>query len=192
MTILIKYIGGSHVRTVTAADFALRGITHPTVSWTSISNYLQPVSDAAGVFLMGQPDFVDNAGLTFENYVGAAAGTGKQEWVFELSAGAAAVTTGTEGFTIPYAVTLIKAYVTAQTAPTGASLIADLRRDAGAGAATVFAATKPTLTAGTKTSASVTPTITSLPAGTTLYRDITQIGSTVAGAGVYLWVQYGG
>lgn len=96
-----------------------------------------------------------------------------------------ALTTGTAKVTIrmPYAFTISNVRLSATTAPTGAALIADVKQ----GGTTIFS-TKPQIDAGSKTSvgSGVTPVLstTNIADDTEITVDISQIGSSVAGAGL--------
>jgi hypothetical protein len=92
----------------------------------------------------------------------------------------------------PFAVTLTGSYIIAATAPTGAAAILDVHTGAGAGT-TVWTtqANRPTLADGsTGPTAGAVPDVTAIAAGTRLVAAIDQIGSTIAGADVTLYVTY--
>jgi len=86
-----------------------------------------------------------------------------------------------------YTVDSIRASV--GTAPTGASLICDVNKNA----TTIYTtqSARPTITAGTNTATANSPAVTSFSSGDYLSVDIDQIGSTVAGSDltVAIWLR---
>jgi hypothetical protein len=106
-------------------------------------------------------------------------------FIFELASGAAVPYVGTAGFTTPWALTVLDVQLSAATAPTGSSLQADLNANG-----TSIMGTKPTIASGNKVGSAVVPTSPSVASGTTLTWDIDLVGSTVAGAGVFMLVRY--
>ena len=102
-----------------------------------------------------------------------------------------ALTTGTtKGYVaFPYAITVTGVYASVLTAPTGATLTVDIN-DGG----TTILSTKITIdisekTSGTAATAAVISD-TAIAANAEVTIDIDQIGSTVAGAGLIVWIQY--
>ena len=83
--------------------------------------------------------------------------------------------------------TIDKVFLYAETAPTGADLIADINLNG----TTIFTtqANRPTVTAGANTATSGTPDTTSVADGDYITFDIDQVGSTVPGADI-LFVIY--
>lgn len=100
-----------------------------------------------------------------------------------------ALTTGTAKvtFRMPYAFTITGIRLSASTAPTGAALIVDIKE-----AGVSLFSTLPRIDAGSTTSVgSATPyviTDTSLADNAVITIDITQIGSTIAGAGLKVYI----
>ena len=103
--------------------------------------------------------------------------------------GAATVGAGVVRFPVPTAATISGVIATANTAPTGASLIFDVNKNG----TTIFTtqANRPSIAAGSfATSAAAVPDVTSLVAGDYLTVDIDQIGSTVAGSDLVVVVYF--
>jgi hypothetical protein len=99
------------------------------------------------------------------------------------------ITTGTGKlrFRMPFACTLLAVVFEANTAPTGSAAVFDLNE----GSVSVFS-TNPRIDAGgTDSSASGTPAVisdSSIAAGAVMTVDFDQIGSTVAGKGIKMWI----
>lgn len=96
--------------------------------------------------------------------------------------GALVAVTGTVPWVAETSYTILGTICAVGTAPTGANLILDVKKNG----VTIYTTTanRPTITAGTKVSATSwpTPNVTSLVAGDVLTLDVAQIGSTVAGS----------
>ena len=109
-------------------------------------------------------------------------GTAVSDETTALTTGAAKVT-----FRMPYGMTLTSVRLSANTAPTGAALIVNIKQ----GGTTIFS-TKPQIdiSATTSVGSSVTPVISTsaLTDNSVITIDIDQIGSTVAGAGLKVWL----
>lgn len=109
-------------------------------------------------------------------------------------AGSLFVSLGTGRFQFPFAATLLGVTGAVNTAPTGADLILDLNRGAGGGAAsTIFTtqANRPRILAGTYvTVVEAVPNIVAMAKYDWLTVDIDQVGSTIAGADLTLFVRY--
>jgi len=104
-------------------------------------------------------------------------------------AGVLAVSTGAVRYRFPFAVTILGVTAAVNTAPTGAALIADVRKNG----TTIFSTTgnRPTIAiSGTATTSEPTPDVTAIAAGDYLTVDIAQVGSTVAGADLSVFVRY--
>lgn len=108
--------------------------------------------------------------------------------VFSKS-GTLAVTTGTGRFRFPFAATLLGVTAAVNTAPTGSSLICDVNKNG----TTIFSTTanRPTIAAGAfATTTEPAPDVTAIAAGDELRVNISQIGSTIAGADLTVFVRY--
>ena len=119
-------------------------------------------------------------------------GDGGDEVQFYLSG---TCTTGTKpiNMPVPRAFTVLKVTMTANTAPTGATMIGDVLECTGADCSTcasifVQDGTRPTIAASGKFDDSGTPSDTSIAANSCLQVQIDQCGSTIAGADVVLRV----
>lgn len=113
-----------------------------------------------------------------------------EQWLgFACSDESTAITTGTSKlrFRMPFACTLLAVVFEARTAPTGSAAVFDLNETG----TSVFS-TNPRIDAGgTDSSASGTPAVigdSSIAAGAVMTVDFDQIGSTVAGAGIKMWL----
>jgi hypothetical protein len=128
-------------------------------------------------------------------------GTGNTGWVALGASGAAdvdfevftqpgtlTVGTGKARLKFPFSVTLQTVGIAVDTAPTGASLIVDVNKNG----TTVFTtqANRPTITASGFASADMTPNTTAMATTDYLTIDIDQIGSTIAGADLTVFVKY--
>lgn len=104
-----------------------------------------------------------------------------------------AITTGTAKatFRMPYAFTLTAVRASVTTAPTGANLVIDINENTGGGATTILS-TKLSIDATEKTSTTAaTPAVisdTALADDAEITIDFDQVGSTIAGAGVKVWL----
>ncbi|HEX4662482.1 MAG TPA: hypothetical protein VH144_02615 [Candidatus Saccharimonadales bacterium] len=112
-------------------------------------------------------------------------GTGPTQFSFTYN-GPVVVRTGVNRLRNPgRTLTIAKCYVDAGTAPTGASLIVDVKKNG----TTIYTtqANRPTLTAGSQAANSV-PDVTAFADGDYLTVDIAQVGSTVAGSDVSVMI----
>jgi hypothetical protein len=103
--------------------------------------------------------------------------------------GTLSVVTGQGRFRFPFAATILGATAAVGTAPTGASLIADVSKNG----TTIFTtqANRPTIAAGANaTTTEPAPDVTTIAAGDYLTVDIDQVGSTVAGADLTVFIRY--
>ena len=93
--------------------------------------------------------------------------------------GTLTATAGSDRLYVPYACTIVDAYASVSTAPTGASIICDIHK----GGTTIWTTqgNRPTITATNFTDSSSVPDVTSIAAGDYLTLDVDQIGSSVAG-----------
>lgn len=105
-------------------------------------------------------------------------------------AGTLTVSTGKGRFRFPFAAVLIGVTAAVDTAPTGASLIADVKKNG----ATVYGTNpgnRPTIAAGANaTAAETVPDTTTIAVGDYLTVDTVQVGSTVAGADLTVIVRF--
>lgn len=103
--------------------------------------------------------------------------------------GTLAVTTGTLRFRMPFAATIIGVSASVGTAPTGSSIIVDVNKNG----TTIFTtqANRPAIAISAFEAAEVTNmNITSLAIGDYITVDIDQIGSTIAGSDLTVFVRY--
>lgn len=103
--------------------------------------------------------------------------------------GALTTQTGTGRFRFPFDATILGVTAAVGTAPTGASLIMDVNKNG----TTIFSTqgNRPTIAVSTNaTSTEPTPNTTAIAAGDYLTTDIDQIGSTVAGSDLTVFVRY--
>lgn len=103
--------------------------------------------------------------------------------------GTLAVTTGALRFRFPLAATILGISASVNTAPTGASIIVDVNKNG----TTIFTnqANRPTIAVSTFAAAEVTNMdITSLAIGDYVTVDIDQVGSTIAGSDLTVFVRY--
>lgn len=114
-------------------------------------------------------------------------------WAFAITDPTTAATTGTtkiQPFHAPFDCTLTRAVLTAATAPTGAELIADIHL----GGTTVMGTDKLDIEVSefsTRTAATAPAlTVTAVSEGDQITFDVDQVGSTVAGAGLIVYVYY--
>jgi hypothetical protein len=104
-----------------------------------------------------------------------------------------ALTTGTAKttFRAPYAFTMTEVMSNVNTAPTGSAIIVDINKTGPSGPYTMLS-TKLSIDATTKTSVdSGTPAVISVSAvarDDEITIDIDQVGSTIAGAGLKIWL----
>lgn len=104
-----------------------------------------------------------------------------------------ALTTGTAKvtFRMPFAMTLTSVRASVTTAPTGSNLVVDINENTGSGATTILS-TKLSIDASEKTSTTAaTPAVISdsaLADDSEITIDIDQIGSTIAGAGLKVYL----
>jgi len=161
-----------------AANGLLRG-------WLVVKKGTTDLSDTA------QAQFIE-AGKLGE--VGSAGGGGAGNVVAELGIAVSdettALTTGTAKgtFRMPYAMTVTDVRATVSTAPTGANIIVDIND----GGTSIMTTNKLSIdaTAKTSTTAATAPgvTDTALADDAEITIDIDQIGSTIAGAGLKIWI----
>jgi hypothetical protein len=102
--------------------------------------------------------------------------------------GALAVATGTNRFPFPVSVTILGVSAAVGTAPVGASIIVDVKKNG----TTVYTTTanRPAVAAGANTASETLPDVVSLAAGDYLTVDIVQVGSTTAGSDLTVQVRY--
>ncbi|MES3001326.1 MAG: glycosyl hydrolase family 28-related protein [Pseudomonadota bacterium] len=104
-----------------------------------------------------------------------------------------ALTTGTAKvtFRVPYAMSNVTVRASVTTAPTGANLVVDINENTGGGATSILS-TKLSIDAGEKTSttAAAPPVVSdaSLANDSEITIDIDQVGSTIAGAGLKVYI----
>lgn len=102
--------------------------------------------------------------------------------------GTLSVTTGTLRYRLPWAATIIATTASVNTAPTGASIIVDVLKNG----TTIYSTTanRPTIAATNfATTTSPTPDVTSLSAGDYLTVNISQVGSTIAGSDLSVFIE---
>jgi hypothetical protein len=105
------------------------------------------------------------------------------------STGAQTVKTGTARFRFPAAATIIGVSMAINTAPTGASLIADVNKNG----TTIFTtqANRPSIAISANATASpAVPDVTAYAAGDYVTIDVDQVGSTIAGSDLTVHVRY--
>jgi len=151
---------------------------------------------SAGDFDVAEPAWDKTAGkLYIKNAAGTMVEIAAQDWfVIAASDETTNLTTGTNKvyFRMPYAATLLAVKATVNTAPTGSTLICDINE-----AGTSVLGTKLSIDATEKTSdtaaSAATITDSALANDAEITIDIDQVGSTVAGLGlkVYLKVRRG-
>lgn len=103
--------------------------------------------------------------------------------------GTLAISTGTIRYRFPWAATILGVTAAVNTAPVGASIIADVKKNG----TTIFTTTgnRPTIAAGTNaTTTEPTPDVTTIAAGDYITVDIAQVGSTTAGSDLTVIVRY--
>lgn len=103
--------------------------------------------------------------------------------------GALTVIAGVGRFRFPFVATLLGATAAVNTAPTGASLILDVNKNG----TTVYSTqgNRPTIIASAfATAAETTPDVTAIAIGDYLTVDVDQVGSTIAGSDVTVFVRY--
>lgn len=89
----------------------------------------------------------------------------------------------------PYAATILGVTAAVNTAPTGASLILDVNKNG----TTIFTTqgNRPTIAAsGNATTSEPAPDVTAIAAGDYLTVDVDQVGSTVAGSDLTVFIRY--
>jgi hypothetical protein len=100
-----------------------------------------------------------------------------------------AVGAGSARFLAPFAMTLLGVTAAVGTAPTGASILLDVNK----GGATIFTtqANRPAIAAGaTAMSAEAVPDVTTVAVGNELTVDVDQVGSTVTGSDLTVFIRY--
>lgn len=103
--------------------------------------------------------------------------------------GALTVTVGAGRFRFPFAATLLGVTAAVNTAPTGASVIADVTKNG----TTVFTTqgNRPTIAASAFATASETvPDVTAVALGDYFTVDVDQVGSTIAGSDLTVIIRY--
>jgi hypothetical protein len=102
--------------------------------------------------------------------------------------GILAVETGTARFRFPAAATLIGVSASVNTAPTGASVIVDVHKNG----TTVYTtqANRPAIAASEFAAAETAPDVTSIAAGDYITVDVSQVGSTIPGSDLGVFVRY--
>lgn len=144
------------------------------------------IAEAVADYQPGAP----NAPYVGQLWVDSDDATGYVEMLAVFGAdGALTVRTGATRFRFPWAVTILGVTAAVGTAPTGASLIMDVSKNG----TTIFTTqgNRPTIAAGANATASEpTPDVTSMAAGDYLTVDIDQIGSTVAGSDLSVFIRY--
>jgi len=103
-------------------------------------------------------------------------------------AGVLTVGAGTSRFRFPFAATIVGVSAAVGTAPTGASLIIDVNKNG----TTIFTtqANRPTIVSGANHAVEATPDVTAVAAGDWLTVDRDQVGSSVAGADLSVFIRY--
>jgi hypothetical protein len=122
----------------------------------------------------------------------ASAGNPTESLVIACSDESTALTTGAAKvtFRMPYAFTLSAVRASVTTAPTDAALVVDINENTGGGATTILS-TKITIDATEKTSTTAAAPVisdTALADDAEITIDIDQIGSTIAGAGLKVYL----
>lgn len=103
--------------------------------------------------------------------------------------GVLTVSPGTGRFRFPFNATILGVTAAVDTAPTGASLIVDVHKNG----TTIFTnqANRPTIAiSGFATTTEPTPDVTAMAVGDYLTVDVDQVGSTIAGADLTIFVRY--
>lgn len=129
-------------------------------------------------------------GTTAWNSLGYASGQRGESMITYAKTGPVTVISGQLRYRFPFAATIVGVSMAVNTAPTGAAIIADVNKNG----TTIFTtqANRPTIAAGAfATAAEVTNmNVTSIAAGDYLTVDIDQVGSTVSGADLSLFIRY--
>ena len=188
-------------------DLLTNGLRRPNVSepnWGTHLNYSLDLLDALKGAALDSADLAPYQPLSQKGAANGYAsldGTGKvpsaqipttanpEDIATFAKTGTLAVGAGTGRFRFPWAATILGVTAAVNTAPTGASLIADVNKNG----TTIFTtqSNRPTITATTNaTTSEPTPGVTAIVAGDYLTVDIDQIGSTVAGADLTVFVRY--
>lgn len=102
--------------------------------------------------------------------------------------GTLVVTTGKARMIFPTAATIVDVRTAVNTAPTGATLIVDVKKNG----STIFTTTanRPTIAASANASGAAIPDITAFATGDYMTVDIAQVGATIAGADLTTVVRY--
>lgn len=137
-----------------------------------------------------QNKFKIGDGTTAWNSLAFATGPRGESMITYGKAGPAYVTTGKLRYKFPFAATIVGVSVSVDTAPTGADIIVDVNKNG----TTIFTtqANRPRVVAGAfSTAAEVTNmNVTSIAAGDYITIDVDQVGSTVAGSDLSVFVRY--
>jgi hypothetical protein len=103
-------------------------------------------------------------------------------------AGPLIVVTGTSRCRFPMAATIIGVSAACGTAPTGASVKVDVHKNG----TTIYTTqgNRPDIAVSTNAASETTPDVTAMAAGDYLTVDVDQVGSTIAGADLTVFVRY--
>jgi hypothetical protein len=147
-------------------------------------------------------DSAQSAGVRYGDHGDLAGRTDDDHTIYQIadilpfySEGTLSVKTGTARFRWPYAVTILGISASVATPPTGASVIADVNKATAAVPATLTTiyttqGNRPTVAASAYGGAETVPDTTAFAAGDFMTVDIDQVGSTVAGDTLGLFVRY--
>lgn len=129
-------------------------------------------------------------GTTAWNSLGYASGQRGESMITYGKAGNVTLTTGKVRYRFPFAATIVGVSAAVNTAPTGSAIILDINKNG----TTIFTtqANRPQIAAGAfATAAEVTNmNVTSIAAGDYLTVDVDQIGSTLPGADLSVFIRY--
>lgn len=137
-----------------------------------------------------QNKFKIGDGVTAWNSLTFATGQRGESLITYAKAGNASVTTGKLRYRFPFAATIVGVSLAVNTAPTGSDIIVDVNKNG----TTIFTtqANRPRILAGAFGTASevTNMNITSIAAGDYITIDIDQVGSTITGADLSVFVRY--